>query len=314
MKNLNADFLLDIWADLKAKRLAPVAVGLIAAVVAMPALLLKGEDNPSAGALPIIAAPASSDDGAEVELAKELADGSKLDSYKAHDPFSGVGKSAGTADAGTSGTAIAPGDVSTGDGATDDNLLKALGGGGSSGSSSDPQSVPGFGTPDSGGGLTTGGDNPPTTVKRPDERYTYELDVKFGRPGREKRYRHLSRMGFLPSPKIPALLFMGVPVDAKSAIFFVHPGLSHQGEGQCIPSESHCNFIELAIGRDEFLAVNDYEFRMHIVGIHRVKLDPDAGQARQSTGTSRSGRDAGEGPSGADADVRELPALVDGIG
>ena len=314
MKNLNADFLLDIWADLKAKRLAPVAVGLIAAVVAMPALLLKGEGAPSAGPLPIVATPTSSDDGAEVELAEELAGDSKLDSYKAHDPFSGVGRSAGTTDAGTSGTAIAPGDAPTGDGATDDNLLKALGGGPPA-SAGPPDSAPGFGTPDSGGGLTTGGDNPPT-VRRPDSKYTYELDVKFGRPGREKRYRHLSRMSFLPSPKIPAMLFMGVPVDAKSAIFFVHPSLSHQGEGECIPSEANCNFIQLAIGRDEFLAVNDYEFRLHLYGIHRVKLDPDAGQARQSTGTHRSDRDAGKGPLGSDSDVdsRELPALVDGIG
>ena len=40
MKNLNADFLLDIWADLKAKRLGPIAIGLVVAMVAMPALLL----------------------------------------------------------------------------------------------------------------------------------------------------------------------------------------------------------------------------------------------------------------------------------
>ena len=123
-------------------------------------------------------------------------------------------------------------------------------------------------------------------------------------------------MSFLPSPKVPALLFMGVPVDAKSAIFFVHPSLSHQGEGECIPSEQNCNFIQLAIGRDEFLAVNDYEFRMHLIGIHRVKLDPNAGQARQTSGAPRLGRDSGEGAlgSGGDADVHELPALVDGIG
>lgn len=310
MKNLNADFLLDIWADLKAKRLAPVAVGLIVAVVAMPALLLKGEGSSSAGPLPIVAAPAPSDDGAEVELAEELADGSKLDSYKPHDPFSGVGRSADTTDAGTSGTAIAPGDA-TGDGAAADSLLNALGGGGNSGSSGPPSSVPGFGPPDSGSGLTTGGSNPPT-VARPDTKYTYELDVKFGRPGREKRYRHLSRMSFLPNPKLPALLFMGVPVDAKSAIFFVHPTLSHQGEGECIPSETNCNFIQLAIGRDEYLAVNDYEFRLRLLGIHRVKLDPEAGQARQTSGTNRSGRDSGEGAlgSGAAADGRELPPLV----
>src|SRR4029079_5481356 len=96
---------------------------------------------------------ASSADGAEVEVAEELADGSKLDSYKAHDPFSGVGKSAGTTDAGASGTAIAPGDAPTGDGATNDKLLKALG---STPGSSGPDSAPGFGAPDTGGngGLT----------------------------------------------------------------------------------------------------------------------------------------------------------------
>jgi hypothetical protein len=310
MKNLNADFLLDIWADLKAKRLAPVAIGLIAAVVAMPALLLKGDDAPSAGPLPIVAAPSSSGDGAEVELAEELADGSKLDSYKAHDPFSGVGRSAGTTDAGASGTAVAPGDDTT-----SDSLLNALGGGAPPASSA-PSSPPSFGGSGTPPGLSTGGDSPTTTVERPDSKYTYELDVKFGRPGREKRYRHLSRMSFLPSAKVPALLFMGVPVDAKSAIFFVHPSLSHQGEGECIPSEANCNFIQLAIGRDEFLAVNDYEFRLRLLGVHRVKLDPDAGSARKTTGTHRSARDGGEGAlgSGAGVDDRGLPALVDGIG
>ena len=92
MKNLNADFLLDIWADLKAKRLAPVAVGLAVALVAIPALMLKGEETPAAGPLPVIPA-ASGRRRAEVELAEELAEGgSKLDSYKAHDPFDGLVK------------------------------------------------------------------------------------------------------------------------------------------------------------------------------------------------------------------------------
>ena len=62
MKNLNADFLLDIWADLKAKKLAPIAIGLVAAVVAMPALMLKGGGCPgrrATGPVPVIAAAAA---------------------------------------------------------------------------------------------------------------------------------------------------------------------------------------------------------------------------------------------------------------
>jgi hypothetical protein len=312
MKNVNADFLLDIWADLKAKRLAPVAVGLAVALVAMPALMLKGEDAPSSSPLPIVATPAASGDGAEVELAEELGDGgSKLDSYKAHDPFSGGAKPSDGSSS-TSGTAIAPGDDAP-DPAGD--LAKLLGGGGPPPGAGTPDSVPGFGQqPDSGsgGGLTTGSDVP--RVRRTN--FTYELDVKFGRPGNEKRYRHLTRMSFLPSAKVPALLFMGVPVDAKSAIFFVHPSLSHQGEGKCSPSETNCNFIELAVGRDEFLAVNDYEFRLHLYGVHRVKLDEQATQQRQTTGSSRSDRGLGEGTLGRgdSAGEYDLPAIADGIG
>jgi hypothetical protein len=305
MKNLNADFLLDIWADLKAKRLAPVAIGLAAAVVAMPALLLKGEETPSTGPLPIVAAPASSDGGAEVELAEELADDSKLDSYKAHDPFDGLVKP-DAGDTGASGTAIAPGDGSVGA----NDIAKAFGVGDGASPGIGPGPSP------SGSGLSTTGGSPPKIVRRPSTKYTYELDVKFGRPGREKRYPHLSRMSFLPSPKIPALLFLGVPVDAKSAIFLVHPGLDHQGEGVCMPSTTKCNFLELKINRDHFLAVNNYEFHVQLVGIERVKIKEDAAGARKMNGADRTDRSDGERAVGSDgdADEFELPAIVDGIG
>jgi hypothetical protein len=308
MKNMNADFLLDIWADLKAKRLAPVAVGLAVAVVAMPALLLKGEGTPSTSPLPIVAAPASSEDGAEVELAEELAEDSKLDSYKAHDPFDGLIKP-DDGNPGASGTAIAPGDLPTGAG-TGSDIASILGGGGGSTGSVGPGSAPGFGQPP----LSTGGGNQAPTVRR--TRYSYELDVKFGRPGREKRYQHLSRMSFLPSPKVPALLFLGVPVDEKSAIFLVHPGLDHQGEGVCMPSSTNCNFLELRIGRDHFLAVDDYEFRIHLLGIKRVKVNDDATGPRKTSGADHSGRGDGEGALGSESDAGEfeLPAIVDGIG
>src|SRR5688500_7161404 len=89
MKNVNFDFLLDIWADLKAKKLAPVAIALLVAAVALPVLLMKGEESASDGPLPILAA-SNPTDGPEVEVSEELADrGSKLDSYKSRDPFKG---------------------------------------------------------------------------------------------------------------------------------------------------------------------------------------------------------------------------------
>ena len=140
MKNLNADFLLDIWADLKAKRLAPVAIGLVAAVVAMPALMLKGGDAPAEGPLPVIAPAAS--DGAQVEVAAELAEGdSKLDSYKARDPFDGLVKP-DDGDAGSSGAAIAPSDLLGKAGGDDGAELPSLGGGGGGSTAPDSLTAP----------------------------------------------------------------------------------------------------------------------------------------------------------------------------
>ena len=307
MNNLNADFLLDIWADLKEKRLAPVAIGLALALVAIPALMLKGEETPGAGPLPIVPAE-SSDNAAEVELAEELADDSKLDSYKARNPFDGLVKP--QADNGRSGTAVAPGDAAA-DGSGEE-LSKMLGSSG--GSSPDEGGLPDLGG--SGGGLTTGGsDTPPVVVKRPGSKFTYQLDVKFGRPGREQRYPNLTRMSFLPNENIPALLFMGVPEDAKTALFFVHPSLSHAGEGVCIPSKAECNFLELGIGRDHFLSVNDYEFRIRLLGIKRVKLSQERKQRTQARKVAQQRAGRGESSLG---DARgagyDWPLLVDGVG
>jgi hypothetical protein len=330
MKNLNVDFLLDIWADLKAKKLAPVAVGMAVALVAMPALLLKGKQDPGAAPLPVVAASHSG--GAEVEVADELGDGnSKLDSYAARNPFKGL-VTPKSQDAGASGAAGVSGDAlggqSSGKSAAD--ALAALGGGGSGGSGSSLGSTDSGSSGDSGnsGDVTTPGDSgttpPPVIVKRHHYRYNYELDLKLGRPGREKHYPAVGRLTFLPSNSVPALLFMGVAPDEKSALFFVHPGLSHQGEGVCIPSATNCNFLKLAVGKEHYLSANDYEFHIKLLGINRVKLSEEKKQrvaARKAARAHRSSRTTGEGTAPADgagaqdeAGAIEMPWLVDGGG
>ena len=313
--NLNADFLLDIWADLKAKKLAPVAVGLVVAAVAMPAVMLKGGEAAVQGPIPI-AAPAAADQ-ARVEVAEDLAEGSKLDSYKARDPFAGGPKPQEEKES-SSGTAVTPTDPAAGNG------LGGSSSGGSSGSSGSTV-TPGLGGSGPGSDphlRAPGTPPPPLIVKRPGKHYTYELDVRFGRPGDEKRYRNLSRMSFLPNPKLPALLFMGVPVDAKSALFFVYPGLSHQGEGECMPSADQCNFLKLAIGKEHYLSANDYEFHIKLLDVNRVKLS-DARKrgegVRKVSGARRSLRGEGEAAapgeeSGETVDEDEYLWLVDGIG
>jgi hypothetical protein len=307
MKNLNVnlDFLLDIWADLKAKRLAPVAVGLVVSLVAMPALLMKGEGGAADGPIPV--APVA-DDGAQVVVAGELAErDSKLDSYTPRDPFKGRVRPRKAGAGG--GSAAVPGAV-------------AKGGGVTSGSTGGVPSGSGGGLPLGGGG--TGGASPapapepPIVIRKPSARYTYQLDLRFGRPGRETRYRRLPRLTFLPSERVPAVLFMGVPADEKSALFFLQPGLSHQGEGDCVPSRKHCNFLNLGIGREHYLAAGDYEFRIKLLDIKRVKLSEEKRRreaARTASRGRRSSRTAGKtgAAAGAGAEL-ELPLLADGVG
>jgi hypothetical protein len=306
--NVNADFLLDIWADLKAKRLAPVAIGLVVIAIAMPALMLRGEDSAVEGPLPI-AAPVAAQ-GAKVELAEDLADGSKLDSYKARDPFAGMKKPAAAPAAG-SGAASAPSDLLAEAAKDKPAQLPAMGGGsgGSSGLDEGPSPTPGS---DPNFSPTPA----PVIVKKPGARYNYQLDLRVGRLGREKRYPHVSRLSFLPSASLPALLFMGVTEDEKHALFFVHPGLSHQGQGLCLPSNEKCNFVKLKIGQEHFLSANDYEFHVKLLGIDRVKLSAEKAereQVRKASGSHR--RSTGEGTTGAPAEEQfEMPLLVDGIG
>jgi hypothetical protein len=84
-------FLLDLWHDLKEKRLAPVAVVLLAALVAVPVLLAKPSSAPSAPA------PVANAAGPKPDVLKQLAkvklgddapgDGSTLGVFDPSDPF-----------------------------------------------------------------------------------------------------------------------------------------------------------------------------------------------------------------------------------
>jgi hypothetical protein len=321
--NVNADFLLDIWADMKAKRLAPVALGLAGAILLMPVVLLKGEENAAEGPLPILASAASQKP--EVEVVQELADrDSKLDSYKVRDPFKGRAKpQVDPTELGGAATAPNPDGGSDGKGAGDPLAGLGIGSSGGSGPVGDgnnqgPGSDPNFSpTPPS--------PTPPPVVRQRNYRYNYQLDLRFGRPGREQRYPAVTRLSFLPSPSIPALLFMGVPVDEKSALFFVHPGLTHQGEGSCVPSKKNCNFLQLEIGEEHYLSANDLEFRIELLDIKRVKLSEEKkerAKARKASNGRRSARSYADGAQpGTDVtaaeaveDGLELPWLVDGIG
>src|SRR5918998_3246827 len=84
-------FLLDLWHDLREKRLAPVAAVLLLGLVAVPVLLAKPAEDP--GPAPLVAAPKKSDREALAALTKvklgedATAKGSTLGVFDPDNPF-----------------------------------------------------------------------------------------------------------------------------------------------------------------------------------------------------------------------------------
>src|SRR5215210_2966275 len=258
-------FLLDLWHDLREKRLAPVAVVLLAGLVAVPVLLAKPAKDP--GPAPVAAAPKKADREALAALTKvklgddEVGKGSTLGLFDADNPFKPP-KGAIKKDTVTTGDA-GPGDTGTpgdtapgGDTTTDGGSL----GGGTTGE------VPGGGTPPSG---TT------TTV------YKYVVDLTFKANGRTRHIKGLEKLDMLPSDSSPLLIFMGVTPKGGNAVFLVDSTLEAAGEGRCKPSPSECAFAYIGAGSEYVFSDEDGDtYTVKIDEIRKVQVGTSASSAK----------------------------------
>jgi hypothetical protein len=266
-------FLLDLWLDLREKRLAWLAVLLLGALVAVPIVLAQGTEAPptpppSQSAVKPPLEPVVKSDASQID--------SKLEAFNPRDPFEAP---PGTAGAGGGGTGTTGG---TGTGTT--------GGGGSTptGGGSTPTGGGGGGT----GTGTTGGGGTTTQPKR--VTYTYTVDLRFGST-RIRRYNDVKRLELIPSSDNPKIVFLGVTTTAKTAVFLVNSDLGVDTEGACKPSPDECTFLYLRPDADHDTAQftdaegNTYELRLET--INRVVVSSsDGGSSGGSNGTGTGGR------------------------
>jgi hypothetical protein len=288
MKNL----LLDLWHDLRAKRLWPVALVLLAGLVAVPVVLSKKAEEPTVAppATPNAEQQAESEGPAalaEVKL-EELGQGtgSSLSSFKdPSNPFAPPPKViARMRQAGEGGNAESGSDGGGGEPA-------GVGG-------SDPETAPSGG--DSGGAPTgggtgggtgdTGGDTGETPAppvdggeKTTTVNYTYVADVSFRANNRRRKIEGLQKLDILPDRANPLLIFLGVTENAGNAVFLVDSTLQAAGEGSCKPSKSECAFLYLGPGSEhEFTNEEGDSYTLRVEEIRRVKLDGRKGNAAAS--------------------------------
>jgi len=271
-------FLLDLWHDLREKRLAPVAVVLALGLVAVPVLLAKPAADP--GPAPVATAPKKADREAlaaltKVKLGKEdVGNGSTLGVFDPDNPFkppkgklkkdslgiadtTGPGSDTGTPGAGT-GSGTPSGDTGSGGGVT--------------------SGLPSFPTPGTGGG----GGTTTTTV------YKYVVDLTFKANGRTRHIKGMEKLDMLPSQSSPLLIFMGVTPKGGDAVFLVDSSLEAAGEGRCKPSEAECAFAYIGAGSEYLFTNEDGDtYTVKIDEIRKVKVGASASGAKSKSAKAR---------------------------
>jgi hypothetical protein len=274
-------FLLDLWHDLRAKRLWPVVVVLVMALVAVPVVLSKSSETPATAPVKAVRTAPDPKDLKALASVKlnETAEsrGSSLDTFDPSNPFRPPKAIEKRTREGAGGASTV-----TSEGATGGDGGSTGSDGGSSGG--DIGSTGGGDTGSTGGGDTgsTGGDTPTTT------QYRYVVDLTFTANGRTRHIKSMERLEMLPSEASPLLLFLGVSANAGNAVFLVDSTLEAAGEGRCKPRAAECAFLYIGAGSEhEFTNEEGDSYTLRIDEIRKVKVDGTTAAASRRGKTAR---------------------------
>jgi hypothetical protein len=270
-------FLVDLWHDLKQKRLWPVAVLLIAATAAVPVVLAKPSEE--AGEAPPPPLRTAQPQLPPIE-AETVPASSELSVFDAHNPFTADKDSPAEPGSGSSSSSGG----GSGSSKTSGFDTGTSGSSGSDSSSGSTGSSPG-GSSDGGSGGGGG------TFW-----FTYKIDIKFGAIGEEKTKKGLESLDILPNEQNPMLVFMGIKDDGTTAVFMIlDPGLETTGEGKCSPSDDRCSFVELTVkpNNDEVFLNSSRgdDYSLRLLRVRRVKIaEPPKEQEAEGAGASSRNR------------------------
>jgi hypothetical protein len=163
-------------------------------------------------------------------------------------------------------------------------------------------------------GITLGGSpaastTPVSTIPAPAKKkyQLNELTVRFGlSDGSRPPRKDVKRLRALPSNDEPVLIYLGVLADKKTVVFLLDSGVVAQGDGDCRPSRTTCETLQIREGETEFLdvaaedtgdgttpapdAAPAAQYQLDVIKIRR-KVTSSASQAKKSIArVSESGR------------------------
>jgi hypothetical protein len=227
-------FLRNLLADLVDKRLWPLAVALLGALVAVPFLLGGGGDGSDADVAAIPATQGAPANATQVRVSEETGLTTIAPTGAKHNPF----RQPKVKQAQTT-PEQAPAEPTT-----------PATGGGSTGGATPGDSAP--------SGTTTPAPDTSTGTKKPENTKVLRVDLRFGEPGktRQKAYDDIARLSALPSADEPIVIFLGVKKDRKTAVFLISSDATATGAGTCKPTAANCQTIEMKEGDSTFLDID----------------------------------------------------------
>lgn len=233
-------FLRNLVRDLVDKKLWPVALLLVAALVAIPVVLGSSSGDSAAPAPQPVAGDATAPGpGSVAQVAvAELDTTAKNRAGKVRNPFKGpkIPKE----------TDLKPDAVKAPEQKT---------------TSPAPSSTPTTPTPAPAPPATSA----PKTVKKPASKPQADAEpnvdeswvatMRFGIGGESRKLKAYGRLAPLPSSENPIIAFLGVLEDHKSALFLVSSDADTNGDGKCTPSKTECEILRMRADDTQFFDV-----------------------------------------------------------
>jgi len=253
------DFVLDIYYDLRERRLLPLVAILVVALVALP-IVLSGdsgsEEEEAAFATPSTAAPKST--LVVTKAAPGLREYRHRLAGTPKDPFKQQYSEPESSESG---------EGSPSGGA--ESVTVESGG---------PSEPPATETPE-GGAAPEGNGEPPEGGHL--QYYSFAIDVRItpvsSKKNPEATVRHnLPNMTMLPSRAVPALTFVGVTKDQKNAVMLVSDKVTGLfGDATCIEGNESCQLLALEPGIPETVVygADNRTYRIELLKLRLLKTD-----------------------------------------
>jgi hypothetical protein len=239
--------LTNMLKELRERKLWPIAIGLIVALVAVPVLLTKKAPTNLVVPKPTGGLPYSTGTTLPAISVETKAGSSKL-AGRGRDPFTPQHVAT------TASVATTTSPVSTVTGTAGSTVTQSSGGG-STGTpaTSSPAPTPAPSTPTT--PVTTPKPTPAPAPAGLTAKQSYQVSLAITTSGGGvNTIDPVQRLSILPSLQQPLLVELGVLQGGKKVLFAIQPGAAVSGPGTCIPGPIDCEIIALSPGQTEGLS------------------------------------------------------------